>query len=203
MKLNPSAVLREARKAFKDNDYEVALEKYAWFFDNSVIIDKSYHGVRLSYCLNEWAALGRVFPKAKEALLQKKDLAYENFIKTQSPHAFNEFSNICEYLNSSDEAITLFLEFHEADKTTSKQIFTFIYEALAAKSEWLICWEYFGNGYKQYQKVITLFDHCVKFANELQGEQRKKIEDESITTTKKEILWILQMLNHGGGATND
>lgn len=199
MGLEPSEVLNGARKAFAEKDYEDALEKYEWFFENSTSIDSSYHGVRLSYCLGEWAELAKVYPPAEHKLLKLKQIALANFDSTKSINSFNDYANICGYLDCTDESIDQFLKIHKTNTELAKKIFRYIYEPLARMEKWGICREYMGNGYKRYEEILEIFDYCIKHSKEKDGDIGREIEEDGVKHTKEELLWILKMLSH----TND
>lgn len=50
--------LRQARQFVKSHEYAAALEKYIWFHHHALEIDRNLVGVRLSYAISEWVALG-------------------------------------------------------------------------------------------------------------------------------------------------
>lgn len=196
MNIDPGEVLEEARKAFKDKDFAVALDKYKWFYENSIEIDRSYYGVRLSYCLGEWAELGSEYPIAKEALLQLKEDTLLGFKNALSCEMFHEYSSISEALKCQDEVFQQFMPIHNSDKELAKKIFTFVYEYCASNKMWEICREYLGNGYSQYKKALETFDHMMEFANRKSGAQGKSIYKEAVNSIMRETSWILNMLSY-------
>ncbi len=193
MEIEPGDILEEARTAFSEYNYELSLEKYAWFFDNAIKIKKSYYGVRLSYCLIEWAELGEKYPKAKKALIKKKDESLRLFNESMLPAAFHEYESICDALNCQNEPVDVFHEVAKIDNELSKKLFVFVYEQIARNEEWSICREYLGNGYAQYKEVLELFDACIDGANRKGGEQGESIKSNSIQRTVEELIWIIKM----------
>ena len=197
MDREPSKVLNIARKSFEEKDYSKALEKYEWFFENSILIDKSYIGVRLSYCLNEWADLAKKYSPAMEALVKQKNSALNHFKKTNSASSFNDYACICDYLECSEETITLFKEIHNTNKNLAKKIFRYVYEPLARNNEWKICGEYLNDSVKKYESsIIELFDYTLEFVKEKGGEEGEYVEKDLIEKTKEECLWLLNMNYH-------
>jgi len=192
---DPSEVLSKARKAYQDKDYPVALENYQWFYHNALDIDQSYYGVRLSYCLGEWADLGKEFPEATDALVQLKEKALAEFSSTKSRTAFHEYSSICEYLECKEEVYVLFLTVHNSDNTLAEKLFTFVYEYCASNEMWDLCREYLGNGYNKYKQSLETFDHMMEFAEEKPGELGESIYRDAVIAIKRETLWILNMFN--------
>lgn len=193
---NPSDVIKAARIAFEAKDYLTALEKYKWFFENSIKINKAYIGVRLSYCIDEWANLAKVYPTAMDSLVEQKNVALRNFNKTSDTSSFKDYATICEYLNCSEEAVLLFKDAHSANRELSKKLFRSVYEPIAQNKEWEICREYLGNGQKKYEGVIELFDHVIEFVKEKGGVEGKEIENDSTEKTKEECLWLLNTNFH-------
>ena len=196
MDIDPGDVLQEAREAFAKEDYDLALEKYQWFFGNALRIKESYYGVRLSYCLIEWADLGSAYPPALEALTKQKEVSLRAFEENRSCSLFNEYSSICDAMGCSNEPVEAFLEVASSNGELAKKLFTFVYEELARNSQWDLCREYMGNGYKQYKEVLELFDACIDGGNRKGGNQGEGIISSAIAKTVEELLWILEMQAH-------
>ncbi len=193
---NPSDIIKSARMAFKEKNYQKALEQYKYFFRNSIQINKAYIGVRLSYCLDEWTSLAKVYPPAMDSLIEEKNKAVNDFIETGDAVSFRDYAAICEYLNSSEEAVTLFKEIHSTNSVLSKKIFRSVLEPLARSADWAICREYLGDGIKKYENIIELFDEITKLAKEKLGFAGKGVEKDSIEETKEECLWLLNIHFH-------
>lgn len=194
--LNPGDVLQEARQAVTDNEFATALDKYQWFYYNSIKIERSYYGVRLSYCLFEWARLGQSYPAAMQALNSLKNNTLDNFRESSSRESFHEFSAIVRALETPEEAFDVFIQVHETNKELAVKLFTFVYEYCAAKKYWGLCREYIGNGYKQYKEAIESFDHLMEFAHSREEEHGELMRSQAITAIKNDVLWILNMLIH-------
>lgn len=196
MDLDPGKVLTEAREAAKEKRYSTALEKYQWFFENSIEIKRSYYGVRLSYCLDEWAELGKEYPPAMKALIELKDRSLSDFKSTLSRQSFHEYSSIAGYLDLQDEVLEQFMSLHKSNKQLAGNFFTFVYEHCAKKEMWGICREHLGNGQAQYEKALEMFDHMVGFSKTKADVGGESIYQEALEAIGRETLWILNMLHH-------
>lgn len=64
-------VLQEAKGHTKNGEYAEALDKLAWYHENSR--GTAHAGVRLSFAMNDWKALGEQFPPAKDKLMAIRD----------------------------------------------------------------------------------------------------------------------------------
>jgi hypothetical protein len=67
----PCHALDEARKALDDarefslgGKFKEALERHIWFHNQALEKEPTYYGVRLSFALSDWVALGRKHPEA-------------------------------------------------------------------------------------------------------------------------------------------
>jgi len=191
---DPGVVLEEARSAYKEKDYASSLEKYQWFFDNSIKIKRSYYGVRLSYCLDEWAELGKEYPPAKAALVSLKNNTLTIFKQTKSREAFHEYSSICRSLGNKEEVFNNFLPLHKEKSEIAKELFRFVYEYCAENEKWNICREYLGNGIKKYEESFEIFDHMIKHSKEGEDEIGESMAQEAQDYLQRDIRWILTML---------
>lgn len=202
MEIDPGDTLEQARNAVKDKKYSVALEKYQWFFEHSVQIKQSYYGVRLSYCLADWAELAEDYSPAKIALIAERDKALTKFRETKSRPLFHDYSSISHYLKEDVEVYKQFLTIHETDKALAKSLFTFVYDYCAENKKWEICREYLGNGYKKYQDALETFDHMIEFSEKRKESGGESLRHEAADYLKTKSLWILEMLHHTN-ATED
>ncbi|MFZ6799187.1 hypothetical protein [Undibacterium sp. Di24W] len=195
METDPGKVLDEAREAACNKDYPIALDRYRWFYDNALRLNESYYGVRLSYCLMEWARLGQEFPPALEALISLKERTLSAFRASKSRRSFHEFASICQVLSCSEEA---YQEFRVvSDKELSASLFRHVYRYCASNGMLDICREYLDNGYSQYREALELLDHMLNFSNEqAEGEARESLLHTGVVEFKREISWLLAMLRH-------
>src|SRR5262245_16233199 len=114
----PGQVLEEARAAAQAGDYAVALENYERFFDRALHDqgeDNNYYGVRLSYCLDEWARLGEKYPAARERLEAKATEAQASFEATGAFDKFHDFQSIRDHLGQQDVVFAQFLQYHRSN----------------------------------------------------------------------------------------
>src|SRR6188508_2272468 len=102
---NPRDALDAARAAFRDKQYPEALASYEWFFDHALDNDPAaLYGVRLSYCLDEWARLGAKYPPALQRLEERRDQALKAFGSARDPERFHDFKAICEAIDGESKA---------------------------------------------------------------------------------------------------
>ncbi|MDQ1830373.1 hypothetical protein [Massilia scottii] len=66
--MNAQERLWKANEASREGRHEEALQEFIWFHHHALDEEPSLYGVRLSFALSYWKALGQVYPKALDAL---------------------------------------------------------------------------------------------------------------------------------------
>jgi FMN phosphatase YigB (HAD superfamily) len=151
--------LDNARAAFKHGDYPEALRQYDYFFDHALDDDPAaLYGVRLSYCLDEWAKLGEKYPPALESLIEKKNSARALLEQSRDPERFHDFVAISKNLNGGDEPIRQFLEYHVSDPELARSIIRFIWDRLITAKQWEVCGAYLTDPIEKYEAEVEKFD---------------------------------------------
>ena len=191
MEIDPSDVLAEARDAYSQNKHQLALEKYQWFYRNALKHNEAYYGVRLSYCINEWADLGKIYQPACDALREEFNTSLKVFLQSDSRRAFHEYASIAESLGEEGKVYEQFMLVHESNKELAFQLFRFVYTYCANNNQWELCREYLGDGYKQYSESLDMFDYMLEFAKQEGREFALTTGQEHF---KRDCLWLLNML---------
>jgi hypothetical protein len=68
----PDKILNEAQEDAAAGRYEDALAKHVWFHENALTYAPAMYGVRLSFALSYWAALGAMYPPALQKLRHQR-----------------------------------------------------------------------------------------------------------------------------------
>jgi tetratricopeptide (TPR) repeat protein len=164
-----------ARKAHRCGDFATALEHYDYFFEHALDEDLyALYGVRLSYCLDEWAELGQQFPPATDRLRLKKESALRLLKASRDPERFHDYIAICHYLKCSDEPIQQFLSYHRTDPDLSRSIVRFIWDDLVDAEQWDICSSYVDDSQERYRNALGRFDEAMSVCDsdpDLGGEE--------------------------------
>jgi len=155
----PKDALDAARAAFRAQQYPEALASYAWFFDHALDDDPAaFYGVRLSYCLSEWARLGAKYPPALERLEERRDLALEAFGATRDPERFHDFKAICEALEEDSRVpIATFADLHDRDRTLAVLAVRFIWHEIVDAKMWDVAAAYVTDPQVDYESAVERF----------------------------------------------
>lgn len=168
MVVPPGRVLDEARAAAKQGDYAVALERYERFFDRALIDqgeDNNYYGVRLSYCLSEWARLGEKHGPARARLEEKAVEAIEAFEATKDSEKFHDFQAINSKLDRKDRVFDQFVRYHESRPDLASAALRFMWDDLVEARKWHICAAHLGDSMSRYTRALEKFDQAMEVCN--------------------------------------
>jgi hypothetical protein len=155
-------VLADARASFKAKEFAAALAQYEHFFDHALEEEESLYGVRLSYCLDEWAQLGAKYPPALERLQFKAEEAYDLLRRTREPARFHDYIAICEYLQRNAAPIDAFLALHKSDRELAESVVRFIWDELVDAKQWEVCITYLADPSEDYAYALRRFDESMK-----------------------------------------
>jgi tetratricopeptide (TPR) repeat protein len=168
MVVPPGKVLDEARAAATQGDYAVALERYELFFDRALIDqgeDSNYYGVRLSYCLSEWARLGEKHGPARKRLEEKANEALSAFETTKDSEKFHDFQAISGKLGRKDQVLDQFVKYHESRPELAGAALWFMWDHLVEARRWHICAAHLGDWRARYQRALGKFDQAMEVCN--------------------------------------
>jgi hypothetical protein len=142
----PMAVLQEARSLAAQARYDVALEKYLWFYRHALEYNEALAGVRLSFVLGEWVELGERYPPARYALLSVRDEATTAFENGEgSAKLFMEVAAINRNLQDDVRTVQLFKLLHQGDPGLAGQCYPVAERVLVDSGEYAICNGYLGD----------------------------------------------------------
>jgi hypothetical protein len=164
MSVDPGEVLEEARAAAAQGDHAVALERYEHFFDRSLLDQgegHNYYGVRLSYCLSEWARLGEKYGPAKARLNQKAQEALAAFEETSDAEKFHDYQAISEKLGRKDQVLAQFVKYHESKRNLASVALRFMWDHLVEERRWDICAVHLSDPNSRYQRALEKYDQAM------------------------------------------
>jgi hypothetical protein len=194
MTRKPKDVLEQARSSFRTGKHAEALEQYEYFFDHALEdIEHNFYGVRLSYCLDEWATLGQIYPPAKERLEWKRDEALSLLMQTRKPERFHDFISICGYLKCDNLPVEKFLFLHASDPDLAKSVFNFIGDALVEAKQWEVYAAYISSPFEEYQRYLELLDRMLEI-HQQEGWDVSRVKRRFV----RSISNLLLVLKHTG-----
>jgi hypothetical protein len=163
----PQRVLAEARSLATQASYDAALEKYLWFHRHALAYNERLAGVRLSFALAEWVALGEQYPPARQALLSVRDDAAKAIANGQgSLRLFQEVAAINEYLQEQAQTVQLFKLMHQGHSELAGQCYDVAERVLIDRGEYAICVKYLPNLEQRLEALRQMYQMTLEIAAE-------------------------------------
>ena len=200
--MNVHKALADARALFKEKEYAKALERYEYFFDHALEEAKSLYGVRLSYCLDEWAELGSKYAPALARLRIKAEEAHELLLRTRNPERFHDYIAICGYLKRGAAPVELFLTLHPSDPELAKSMVRFIWDELVDAKQWNVCAAYLGDPGSNYALALKKFDRSMAISDENPSFGGTEFNEQIDGWYVRDVTNIVRVLANSGEAAS-
>lgn len=137
---DPEKVLARARHHRLSGQYEKALKDHLWFHDHALTHKPALYGVRLSFALQEWIALGEKYPKARQALIEIRDRKTDRMKKGNgSPELFQDIQSMNRYLYEPQKTVDLIKDLAVSDFEMAKRCYDFAKNDLIAAGDFELC----------------------------------------------------------------
>lgn len=201
---DPRTIYDKGKTALKEARFEEALECFDWFFNNSIKIDKSFSGVRLSYLLADWAALGGKYPKALDRLREVQATDYDRLLKEDCNKAlFIEWLSINRYLKEENSTLAFFQKLDQEKPALAAQYYNnLLEETLIRLKAYQLCKKYLGSPDDTYAKRRQRYLEQVGMSSQIRVEIRKKYLDTMEKMFKEDVSKLCHILDEVGRGEN-
>ena len=188
--------------------YEKALEQFLWSFDEGPKhkINRSYHGVRLSYLLGDIRDLAEVYAPAMDALVVRRDGLLETILKNRRAYRRNraeidgDFASLARYVRDDDYIFSVFdqLKNDEAVDRT-KTLSEFVQTNLATFDEhgfFDVIVKYVDMRYEVDSGIRTHFSlqRQIREESSMEQEYREVMAKAFIAPARKSIVNLYKIL---------
>jgi len=189
---NPSKILDEARADATAGRYKNALAKLVWFHRNALKYQPALYGVRLSFALGDWVALGKSYPPALMKLKATRDEAGQNAREGNTPReSFNDFAAINDEVKEEKKTKELFVWLDSNKPDVAKQVYDLAQPALVKAKEYRLCGKYIDPA-TSFQTILKRYQHNKQYARAPQFRMQKLPEEMfSHSTTTLVALLVL------------
>ncbi len=158
--------LNDSRQLVKEKKYQEALDHFRWFHEHALEYDEAMAGVRLSYALSDWKALGEVYPPAMWALTGTRDIKTKQILNNErSSKLFHDVMAINRTLGENYKTIELFQTLTETRPDTAKKCWPAARDPLFDAKRFDIINKYISSPLKEYSVVKANYDRNVKLYN--------------------------------------
>lgn len=203
-KIDLRQILNSAYEDKRNKNYKDALAKHIWFHENSLKIDRSYYGVRLSFAMSDWVELSQVYPPALEALEEQSEKA-EQSVKDKNKccnGAFHDYVSINRELNRENKIVGLFKWLDSNNPIAAKRSYDIAQPTLVIQREYLLCSKYI-NPQEDFNKLKEIYEINIKMVNEPKlGARMQSFADESFVNGITTLIGILAISGRNDEASN-
>ncbi|MDE0053285.1 MAG: thioredoxin fold domain-containing protein [Gammaproteobacteria bacterium] len=175
-----------------------ALREYLWCFDVGMKNTESYGAVRLSFLLSDIERLGRRYPPARAALVERRRQAEQRIIDGSAEYDdIADYSSINETLDEQDATLALYDRVRDAGslpdltmRAFAREVFDLLVDA------------------KRYERIVAEYDVSARIEWEFEsfrslmefyqdpGEMFDQVEEQLSESTRKELADILADSDH-------
>jgi hypothetical protein len=151
--------LSYTRVLVEKGKYQEALERVLWFHDHALEHDEAMYGVRLSYALNDWLELGKVYPPAATALVATRDQSAKSLREGKGDKAlFHDVAALNRTLEQPRETLRLFEYLSENHPAKAVECWDLAKETVLAEKRYDLAKKYAGNAVREFAKSKERFN---------------------------------------------
>jgi len=200
---DPVAILGEARADTAAKHYEEALAKLVWFHEHALDYAQGLYGVRLSYALNDWKALGRVYPPALDKLRAERDGAADHVRRGDGARGyFNEVVAIDKALDEDAATRGLFVWLDANHNEIASQVYDIAQPSLVRARDYALCGKYL-EPQKALQGIVDQYRVVMQLAAVSDRSREEQIFARKTLANKTGLLVALLVQNHRKDEAND
>jgi hypothetical protein len=189
---------RRAQSAAREGRHEEALQEYLWFHDHALEADRALYGVRLSFALSDWYDLGKVYPKALDALKEVRDRKSQRLISGEGNRAlFHDVESINERLGDFQATYDLFRTLNATNPTLAHECAGLAMPAIVEVRDYALAREFLGDPVAKIQKWSSVLNKDIAdLANEPPREA--PVQDAYVHIYAERVGLLLAVLNGVG-----
>ena len=159
--------LKAIQQLVRERRYQEALDRFVWFDDHALEYDQGIGGVRLSFALSYWKALGEVYQPAKQAMLDTRDRKTRQLREGKGNAAlFQDVAALNHTLGDDDATVPLFREIDKADAALAAQCWYFARDLLFSQKQYDLAKKFIPSPLKDYDHVKKRYDEGVALYND-------------------------------------
>lgn len=158
---NPMQILQQARDDTAAARYDDALSKFVWFHRHALKYQPNLEGVRVSFALSYWKALGDVYLPAREQLFAARDAAFDEVkLGSQLQAAFRDLASINRVLQQPENTAAAFSWIDSNKPASGKDVVDLARAALIQTGAYELCAKYLdaeaalNTQLKVYREII-------------------------------------------------
>lgn len=151
--------LTDTKELVKHGKFKEALKRDIWFHDHVLEYNQAMTGVRLSFALSDWKALGEQYPPAIKALQNIRDKKTKTLISKGTPIAlFEDVAAINRTLGEDGKTVELFKTLSKSYPDIAKTCYHYAQKQLFAAKEYNIIHTYIGSPLTEFDAITQQYN---------------------------------------------
>ena len=145
---------QETDKLISASQYEEALERTIWFHNHALEYDPNMYGVRLSFALNTWHELGKLYPPALASLKKTRDNKTNLLLSGDGTrNLFHDVYAINRTLSERESTIELFKKLDKEHPALAKQCWRIVEDDIIQQNVYYLINKYISDLLKAYSRT--------------------------------------------------
>jgi hypothetical protein len=176
----------------QDGRYGEALREFEWFHHHALEEEPALRGVRLSYALESWLDLGRIYPEAMDSLLSVRDSKTRQLVQgTRTWDLFHDVVAINETLDQAIATYELFVAIRQQAPEFARECAHVAMPAILNSKDYPLARAYIPQPEASIQWVTARLNEDVDWAQKESDENREMRLDAFVHIYAEEISRIL------------
>jgi hypothetical protein len=195
---NMQDYLRDTQDMVQQGKYPEALERFIWFHDHALEHDSSMTGVRLSFALSYWKALGEVYPPAKTALIETRDHKEKIIMdKTGNRNLFHDVVALNRTLEENEKTVALFEVVDKQQPESAIKYWNVAKDSVIEAKRFDLAGKYINNPVGDFTKVKAMYDHNVTLYDNPQigGDHFKAYNENRLVEQSLQLIEVALALD--------
>ncbi len=159
--------LSDTQRLVQLGKHEEALERFIWFHEHALEHDPAMTGVRLSFALSYWKSLAGVYPPARTALAETRDVTTRSIVEGAGDFAtFQEVVALNRTLGEDNRTVELFQALDQDKPDLARGFWPLAKDALVKAKCFDLVRKYLGDPEEAFARVKKSYDENMRLAKD-------------------------------------
>lgn len=189
--------LSDTQEMVRQGKHEEALQRFRWFHDHALEHDPAMYGVRLSFALGYWKALGDVYPPARAALVETRDRKEKNILQGKgTAHLFHDVASLNNTLGDDQKTVELFRKLDAEQNDLAKQCWDMAKDSIIKGKAYDLARKYIGNPVREWGKVQAMYEqHKAMYGGNNFGDHFKAYSENRFVEESIKLIHVALALD--------
>jgi hypothetical protein len=179
--------LADTQEMVRQGKHQEALDRFIWFHEHALEHDPAMAGVRLSFALSSWKALGHVFPPANIALVELRDRTTKQVSgKGGNVLQFLDVAALNETFGEDSKTVDLFQTLGQIKPDLAKQCWIVAKDVVIKAKRFDLARKYIGNPEQEFILLKQAYDLLIplygdpQLGKHIKHDNEKRFVEESL-----------------------